>query len=68
VSQKTGSTFVLVHPSEILEALVCLKDVQVVRYERRWRHVGLMVEQVLGVVRCPTCRRVAQVKERPVVY
>jgi transposase len=27
-----------------------------------------MVEQVLGVVECPTCHRVAQVKERPVVH
>jgi transposase len=68
VSQKTRSTFVLVHPTEILQALVGLKDVQVVRYERRGPNVELMVEQVLGVVRCPTCAERAQVKERPVVH
>jgi transposase len=68
VSQKTRSTFVLVHPSEILDALVGLKDVRVVRYERRGPHVELMVEQVPGEVLCPTCHRPAQVKERPVVH
>ena len=45
-----------------------LKDVRVVRYERRGPHVELMVEQVLGEVLCPTCHRRAQVKERPVVH
>jgi transposase len=68
VSQKARSTFVLVHPTEILRALVGLKDVRVLRYERRGPRVGLMVEQTPGVVRCPTCDRVAQVKERPVVH
>jgi len=47
---------------------VGLKDVRVVRYERRGPHVSLMVEQTPGVVHCPACHRVAQVKERPVVH
>ena len=68
MSQKARSTFVLVHPNEILQALVGLKDVRVLRYERRGPHVELMVEQVPGVVRCPTCATRAQVKERPVVH
>jgi transposase len=68
VSQKTRSTFVLVHPSEILEALVGLKDVVVLAYERRGPHVELMVEQVPGEVECPRCHRRAEVKERPVVH
>jgi transposase len=68
VSQKTRSTFVLVHPTEILDALVGLKDVRVVRYERRGPHVELMVEQVPGEVLCPTCHQRAEVKERPVVH
>jgi transposase len=68
VSQKARSTFVLVHPSEILQALVGLKDVRVLAYERRGPDVELMVEQVRGVVVCPTCHRQAQVKERPVVH
>jgi transposase len=68
VSQKTRSTFVLVHPTEILAALVGLKDVRVVAYERRGADVELMVEQVPGEVRCPRCHRPAQVKERPVVH
>jgi transposase len=67
VSQRTRSTFVLVHPSEILEALVGLKDVRVLRCERNGPDVELTIEQVLDEVRCPSCARVAQVKERPVV-
>jgi transposase len=67
VSQKARSTFVLVHPTEILQALVGLKDVRVLRYERSGPDVELMIEQVLEEVRCPTCSRRAQVKERPVV-
>jgi hypothetical protein len=65
---KTRSTFVVVDPSEILEALVGLKDVHVLSYERAGPHVALMVEQVLGIVVCPMCRRRAQVKDRPVVH
>jgi transposase len=68
VSQQPRSTFVLVHPSEILAALVGPKDVRVLAYERRGPDVELVVEQVLGVVLCPTCGRRAQVKERPVVH
>jgi transposase len=67
VSLKTRSTLVLFEPSEILEALVGLKDIRVLRYERNGPNVELMIEQVLGEVRCPSCARVAQVKERPVV-
>jgi transposase len=67
VSQQPRSTFVLHDPSEILEALVGLKDIRVLRYERNGPNVELMIEQVLGEVRCPNCARVAQVKERPVV-
>jgi transposase len=68
VSQKPRSTFVLVHPSEILAALVGLKDVVVLQYERRGPDVELMIEQMPGVVRCPTCAGTAQVKDRPVVH
>ena len=44
-----------------------LKDVRVLHYERAGPDVELMIEQVLGEVRCPRCERRAQVKERPVV-
>jgi hypothetical protein len=40
-------------PTEILQALVGLKDVRVLRYEGRGPHVSLMVEQVPGVVHGP---------------
>jgi transposase len=67
VSQKARSTFVVTDPSEIVQALVGLKDVRVLHYARRGRDVELMVEQAVGVVTCPGCGTRAQVKERPVV-
>jgi transposase len=67
VTQQTGSTFVLRHPSEIVQALVGLKDVAVLHYKRSGQDVELMIEQVVGDLRCPTCGGAAQVKERPVV-
>jgi transposase len=48
--------------------MVGLKDVRVLHYQRSGPHVELMIEQVLGEVRCPRCGRRAQVKERPVVH
>jgi hypothetical protein len=30
--------------------------------------VELVIEQVVGQMRCPACSQVAQVKERPVVH
>jgi transposase len=68
VSQLPRSTSVLVHPTEILAALVGLKDVHVLHYERRGPDVELMVEQSPGVVHCPACDHPVQVKERPVVH
>src|ERR1700739_3906639 len=55
VSQLPKSTFVATDPSEIVRALVGLKDVQVLAYVRRGPDVELMIEQVVEQVRCPTC-------------
>jgi transposase len=67
VTQQTKSTFVFTDPTEILQALVGLKDVRVLYYKRSGPDVELVVEQVVGTVRCPACGGPAQVKERPVV-
>ena len=67
MSQQNRSTFVLTDPSEILQALVGLKDVRVLHYERRGPDVEIVIEQVLDDPRCPSCRAPAQVKERPLV-
>ena len=67
VSQQSRTTFVLIEPNEILQALVGLKDVRVVHYRRREREVDLMIEQVVDIVVCPSCGARAKVKERPVV-
>ncbi|HEY5111202.1 MAG TPA: ISL3 family transposase [Acidimicrobiales bacterium] len=67
MNQQNRNTFVLHDPTEILEALVGLKDVRVVHFERRGADVSLCVEQVIGEVVCPRCQQRAQVKERPVV-
>jgi len=65
--QNFRSTFVLVHPTEILEALVGLKDVRVLAYERLGPRVELLIEQTPRKVLCPTCSMAAHVKERPIV-
>ncbi|MGH3733524.1 MAG: ISL3 family transposase [Acidimicrobiales bacterium] len=64
---QSRSTFVVTEPSEILEALVGLKDVRVLHYQRRREDVELMIEQVVQEVRCPSCHELAQVKERRIV-
>jgi transposase len=67
VRKQVENTFVLSDPTEILEALVGLKDVRVLHYERRGPEVALVIEQVVDDVRCPKCQRPARVKERPLV-
>lgn len=69
MTQQPRSTFVLREPSEILGALVGLKDVVVLHYERRGPDVELAIEQLIrDPVRCPSCAEEAQVKDRPVVH
>ena len=65
--KQTKNTFVLSDPSEIFEALVGLKDVRVLHYERSGPDVSLVIEQILNEVTCPSCAHRARVKERPVV-
>jgi hypothetical protein len=50
-----------------VQALVGLKDVRVLYYERRGREVDLVIEQVVTDPRCPGCGGGVRVKERPVV-
>ena len=68
MSQQSRSTFVVTDPSEIVRALVGLKDVRVLAYERWGPRVELLIEQVVEYVRCPLCAQLARVKERPVVH
>ena len=67
MSQQTRSTYVLSDPSQILAALVALKDVRVLHLARYGRSVELRIEQVVEAVPCPRCGGPAKVKERPVV-
>lgn len=67
MTKQTKSTFVLTDPTEILQALVGLKDVRVLHYRRDIREVELMIEQVVDDVRCPRCGTRAELKARPVV-
>jgi transposase len=67
VSQQVRSTFVVSEPSEIVRALVGLKDVRVLYYERRGPEVELVIEQVVTDPRCPGCDGAARVKDRPLV-
>ena len=54
-------------PIEIVQALVGLKDVRVLFYQRRGSQVELVIEQVVSDPRCPGCGGPARVKERPLV-
>ncbi len=65
MSKKLGNTFVLSNPTEILQALVGLKDVVILQLERRGPHVELVIERTIGVMACPTCGERARVKDRP---
>jgi transposase len=65
VRKQVENTFVLNDPTEILAALVGLKDVRVLHYERRGPEVALVIEQLVEDARCPECGRAAQVKDRP---
>jgi transposase len=65
VSQQSRSTYVITDPTQILAALVGLKDVRVLHLERRGPDVELAIEQLIGEIRCPACGEVAQVKDRP---
>ena len=56
MSQHPRSTFVVTDPSEIVRALVGLKDVRVLAYERRGPDVELVIEQVLEAGPMPGLR------------
>jgi transposase len=67
VIQHARSTFVVTDPTQILEALVGLKDVEVLHLERRGPQVELAIQQKTGVILCPGCAERARVKDRPQV-
>jgi transposase len=67
VSLQNRNTFVITDPSEIVQALVGLKDVRVLAYQRHGPDVTLVIEQILDQVACPTCAFPARVKDRPLV-
>jgi transposase len=67
VTNKSVSAFVCSDPSEIVHALVGLKDVRVLAYRRVGPDVSLLIEQTGRVPDCPDCHQRSQVKDRPVV-
>jgi transposase len=67
VTNKFRDTFVVLEPTEILQALVGLKNVRVLAHRRAGPDVELLIEQAEVVQFCPSCGARAQVKDRPVV-
>lgn len=67
MTKKSRDTFVLYEPNRIVEALVGLKNVHVLAYQRAGPDVELLIEQVEVVPFCPSCGGRAQIKGRPVV-
>lgn len=67
MTQQSRSTYVITDPTQILAALVGLKDVEVLHLERRGPDVELAIEQRIGMILCPACHQVARIKDRPLV-
>ena len=67
MSQQSRSTFTTSDPSEIVQALVGLKDVVVLSYERFGPKRSLTIERPPGVLHCDKCGTKARVKDRPLV-
>ncbi|AYY11805.1 ISL3 family transposase [Actinobacteria bacterium YIM 96077] len=67
MTKKSCDTFVVHESSRIVEALVGLKNVQVLAYQRAGPDVELLIEQVEVTRFCPSCGAQAQIKDRPVV-
>ncbi len=66
MKKKVRYTFVHDDPSEILQALVGLKDVQVLAYRRDRSDVELLTEQTPGEL-LPSCGATAHLKEWPII-
>ncbi len=62
---KFQSTFVRCEPSQIVEALVGLKDIRVLAYRRIGPDVELVIEQTVVDRLCPNCGTPGQIKELP---
>ena len=60
----TGSP-VLVDPTDICNAIVGLKGARVLHYQRQGPIAEIGIEQTPGKIRCPKCKLVAKVKDRP---
>ncbi len=58
---------VLFDPSDICSALVGLKGVRILHYQRIGPIAEIAIEQIVSEVRCPMCGFMAHVKERPFV-
>jgi transposase len=56
VSQQVRSTFVVREPSDVVQALVGLKDVRVLHYRRCGPDVELMIEQAARIRRAALVR------------
>lgn len=67
MTNKSRDTFVVSEPNRIVQALVGLKNVRVLAYQRTGPDVELLIEQVEVVPFCPSCGARAQIKDRPVV-
>lgn len=67
MTQQNRNTFAVSDPTEILRALVGLKDIRVLSYRRDGADVDLLIEQDLTDPKCSACGSRAWVKDRPVI-
>lgn len=64
---KNTNTLVLTEPTEILHALVGLKNIHVLTHQRTGPRVEILIELAHVNLSCPSCNGQAHVKDRPIV-
>ena len=67
MNKSNSAAFTIYNSNEIVEALVGLKDVRVISYNRVEREVFLLIDQVVTNPRCPSCGDRANIHDRPIV-
>ncbi|MDA8195904.1 MAG: transposase family protein [Actinomycetota bacterium] len=67
MNKSNSAVFTIYNSNEIIEALVGLKDVRVISYNRVEKEVFLLVEQIVINPRCPNCGDRAKIHDRVVV-
>lgn len=67
MTNKNRNTLVFTEPTRILHALVGLKNIRVLEYQRNGPSVMILIELAQVATRCPDCEGPVRIKDRPIV-